>query len=300
MMNSTPCICCARCWASSGNPFFVTEILGDPEGGVPGTVRDAVLGRALGFNGAARDVLELTSVVPRAIELHLIESVLGPALEAVEKCVASGLLLADENELRFRHELARVAVEESIAPPRVKYLHARILAALTTRTADDASLSRMVHHAQLAHDSAAVLKFAPEAAREAAARGSRREAAAHCRVALAEAHGLSDAGRAELLEEYAGYCFELSDLAAAISARETSIEIFRRLGNVTRQCESLAAHAMPLVRALRNADADRASKQAIRTASPRTRTREGLCHRILPTHAQPRLRGRRDMGGEGD
>lgn len=204
------------------------------------------MGHALSCNGAAREVVELTSVVPRAIKLHLIELVLGPALEAVEKCGSSGLLLADENELRFRNELARVAVEESIAPPRVKVLHARILAAFTTRTADDASLSRMVHHAQLAHDSAAVLKFAPEAAREAAARGSRREAAAHCRVALAEAHGLSDAERAELLEEYTGYCFELIDLTAAISARETSIEIFSRLGNLTRQCEALAAHAMPL------------------------------------------------------
>lgn len=251
---------------TSGNPFFVTEILADPKGGVPATVRDAVLGRALGFKAAAREVLELTSVVPRAIELQLIESVLGPALEAVEQCVSSGLLLAKENELRFRHELARVAVEESIAPPRAKYLHSRILAVLTKRTAEKASLSRMVHHAQLAQDSAAVLRFAPEAAREAAARGSHREAAAHCRVALAEAHRLGDADRAELLEEYAGYCFELSDLATAIPAREVAIEIFGRLGNITRQCESIAAHAMPLVRALRNADADRASKQAIALA----------------------------------
>jgi ATP/maltotriose-dependent transcriptional regulator MalT len=251
---------------TSGNPFFVTEILSDPEGGVPATVRDAVLGRASVLKAAAREVLELTSLVPRAIELRLLESVLGPALEAVEQCVATGLLLAVENELRFRHELARVAVEQSIGLPRSQYLHARILAVLTARTAGEASLSRLVHHAQLAQDSATVLRLAPQAAREAAARGSHREAAAHCRMALAEAHKLGDADRAELLEEYAGYCFELSDLATAIPARATAIEIFGRLGHVARQCESTAAHAMPLVRALRNADADLASKQAIALA----------------------------------
>lgn len=251
---------------TGGNPFFVTEVLANPEGGVPATVRDAVLGRAALLKPAAREVLEFASIVPRAVEASLIDSVLAPELKAMEECVESGLLLAEDRTLRFRHELARVAVEESIPRPRAKALHARALAALTEQSPEPVALARLVHHAHLAEDAAAVLRLAPRAAREAASRGARREAASHCKVALAFAHGLSDADRAALLEEYAGHCFELNDLAAAIPARETAIELFGRMGDLARQSESLAGHAMSLVRALRNAEADEASRRAIALA----------------------------------
>ena len=252
--------------ATCGNPFFVTEVLANPSGGVPVTVRDAVLGRASKLTRAARDVLDLASIVPRAVEASLIDIVLSPDLGAVEECMTSGLLLAEERTMRFRHELARVAVEESIPKPRARRLHARTLAALLAQSSGAIALARLVHHAQLAEDSAAVLRLAPLAAREAVSRGARREAAAHCRVALSFADGLPDADHAALLEDYAGHCFELSDLAAAIPAREKAIDLFGKIGDLARQSECLAAHAMPLVRALRNADADQASRRAIALA----------------------------------
>ena len=46
-------------------------------------------------------------------------------------------------------------------------------------------LARRVHHATRAGDRAAVLRYAPEAARQAQQRGAHREAAAHWRTALA-------------------------------------------------------------------------------------------------------------------
>jgi DNA-binding CsgD family transcriptional regulator/tetratricopeptide (TPR) repeat protein len=251
---------------TGGNPFFVTEVLANPAGEVPATVRDAVLGRAAILKPAAREVLEFASIVPRAVEASLIDTVLAAELKAIEECVESGLLLAEDRTLRFRHELARVAVEQSIARPRAKALHARALAALTGQSAEPVALARLVHHAHLAEDAEAVLRLAPRAAREAASRGARREAASHCKVALSFAHRLADADRAALLEEYAGHCFELNDLAAAIPARETAIELFGRMGDPARQSESLAGHAMSLVRALRNSEADEASRRAIALA----------------------------------
>jgi DNA-binding CsgD family transcriptional regulator len=251
---------------TGGNPFFVTEVLANPDGSVPATVRDAVLARASNLKCAARDVLELASVVPRAIETWLIESLLAAPVEALEECVASGLLLAEACTLRFRHELARVAVAESIPRQRIRFLHAKVLAALE-RSSEVISLARLVHHADLAEDSAAVLRLAPLAAREAASRGARREAAAHCRMALTLAYKLSDGDRAALLDDYASHCFELDDLANAIRARETAIELFGRTGDLARQSEALSRHALPLVRALRNADADAASQRAIAIAA---------------------------------
>jgi hypothetical protein len=252
--------------ATGGNPFFVTEVLDSAGGAVPATIRDAVLGRAAGLDASAREVLEFAAIVPRAIESSLLESVLAPSARALEDCIASGLLLTEGATLRFRHELARVAVEESIAHVRARQLHARVLAALRATADEAAMLARLVHHAQLAEDTSAVLTLAPRAAKDSASRGARREAAAHCKVALALAKALSDDEHADLLETYAGHCFELNDLAAAIPAREEAIALFERIGNRARQSESLARHAMPLVRALRNADADQASRRAIAIA----------------------------------
>ncbi len=251
---------------TGGNPFFVTEVLANPDGGVPATVRDAVLARASNLQCAAREVLELASAVPRAIETWLIESLLAAPAEALEECVASGLLLADARTLHFRHELARVAVAESMPRQRARCLHASVLAALE-QSSEPISLARLVHHADLAEDRVAVLRLAPLAAREAASRGARREAAAHCRTALALAHKLSDGDRAALLDDYASHCFELDDLANAIQAREAAIDLFGRIGDLDRQSRALSHHAMPLVRALRNADADAASRRAIAIAA---------------------------------
>ena len=256
---------------TGGNPFFVTEVLSNRTGLVPATVRDAVLARAARLSPGAREVLGLAAIVPRAVEIRLIDAVLKATVPAIEECVAGGLLLADEKTLRFRHELARVAVEESLAAPTARDLHARVLATLsgpgsTWSGAAVPPLARLVHHAYHAGDGTAVLRLAPQAAHEAASRGARREAAAHCRAALAFSGQMSDAEHAALLEDYARHCFELNDLAAAIPAREEAISLFGKIGDFARQSASLAAHAMPLVRALRNADADAASQRAIALA----------------------------------
>jgi len=250
---------------TGGNPFFVTQVLADAGGGVPATVRDAVLARAAQLLPAARQVLDLAAIVPRAIELALVDAVLSSNDADVDACLLAGLLVTDGSTLRFRHELARVAVEQALLPARARSLHARTLAALQQGPAA-APLARLMHHALLAGDDGAVLRLAPQAAQEAAARGARREAAAHCRHALALADRLGDTEHATLLDAYAAHCFELNDLAAAIPAREAALALFEKTGDLPRQVETLAAHTMPLVRALRNAEADAASRRAIELA----------------------------------
>jgi DNA-binding CsgD family transcriptional regulator/tetratricopeptide (TPR) repeat protein len=251
--------------ATAGNPFFVTEVLADPKGGVPATVRDAVLARASRLSKEARGVLEIASLVPRSIQATLLEAVADGDAQGVEECLASGIVLVEGLALKFRHELARAAVEESIPPARAKALHARLLAALSA-SKTPVAFARLVHHAHLAGDSAAVLRLAPQAAREAAARGARREAAAHGRAALELASSLGDAQRAALLEDYATHCFELGDFAPAIAAREEAMALFAKLHDPARHAASLARHAMALVRTLRNPQADEASQRAIQIA----------------------------------
>ena len=52
---------------TGGNAFFVTEMLDHPTGDLPTTVRDAVLGRTVGLDAEAWDLLNLLSCSPEAI-----------------------------------------------------------------------------------------------------------------------------------------------------------------------------------------------------------------------------------------
>ncbi|MDB5846460.1 MAG: transcriptional regulator, LuxR family, partial [Rhodoferax sp.] len=264
---------------TAGNAFFVTECLrqrgdgaagadgADPQG-VPASVRDAVLGRAACLPPAALDVLQRLATVPRQVDAALGETLLGRAPEtvaAVEACLASGLLVAEGRSLRFRHELARTAVEAALLAPRAAHLHAHVLAALVALPEALAPLAARAHHAQRAGDAEAVLHWAPLAAREAALRGARREAAAHCRAALGYADRLTAARHAELLDALATHSFELNDLPSAIAAGEQAVALWGN-GHAEQRSLSLSVLAMSLVRALRNADADGASQSAIAVA----------------------------------
>ena len=102
--------------------------------------------------------------------------------------------------LAFRHELARLAVEQAIRPGRRLVLHRTALTALAARDGDPA---RLAHHAEAAGDAKAVIRWAPAAAGRAASSGAHREAAAQDARALrfadhlprGDAHRASDALR---------------------------------------------------------------------------------------------------------
>jgi hypothetical protein len=97
--------------ATQGNPFYVTELLAGDARILPASVRDAVLARTALLSPEARDVLELASVAPGQIELEVLDAVVDDAHAAIAQCVTTGLLQLDGMILRFRHELARRAIE---------------------------------------------------------------------------------------------------------------------------------------------------------------------------------------------
>jgi DNA-binding CsgD family transcriptional regulator/tetratricopeptide (TPR) repeat protein len=177
--------------ATLGNPFFVTELLAGPAGEVPATVRDAVLARASLLAAQPRGVLDVIALVPAQTELWLLERVSGSGLGGLGPCLAAGMIEPHGDAVRFRHELARLALEREVAVPRALELHRRILRALEDASADPA---RLVHHAERAGDPQALLRHAMAAAQRAAALGAHREAAAHYERAITVAGDSPDAG----------------------------------------------------------------------------------------------------------
>jgi tetratricopeptide (TPR) repeat protein len=224
---------------TGGNPLLVTEVLAAGVAGVPMTVRDLVLARLGGLPAAAQEVVRLVAVVPTRAELWLVEAALGPAPSAVEAAVAGGLLVAGAEAVGFRHELLRRAVEGSLSVLARRELNRRVLEALAAALDREVDLARLVHHAREAGDVEAVLRWAPEAARQAAAVAAHREAVGHYRAALAHAGRLPPAVRVDLLEAYSVEAY-LSGLAPeAVSARRAALELREAAGDRERVGEGL-------------------------------------------------------------
>src|SRR6185436_12414993 len=99
--------------------------------------------------------------------------------------------------------------------------------------------ARVVHHADQAGDSEAVLRFAPLAAERAAALRSHREAAEHYATALRHAGSLPDAARAELFEAQSYECYLTEQIAAAIAARAAALELRRAAGDGLKEGDNL-------------------------------------------------------------
>jgi DNA-binding CsgD family transcriptional regulator len=217
---------------TGGNPFYVTELLAAGAGGeTPTTVRDAVLARAARLDPQARRLLEATAVARPRAELWLLEAIAGQELPAIERCLTSGVLRSEGISVRFRHEIARATIEESLPPDRYVTLHRAALQALAGR----GDPARLAHHADAADDAAAVLEHAPAAAARAAALSAHREAAQHYDRALHHAGTLAAEARADLLERAARACYLTGRFGDADARGREALEVVRKLGARRRE-----------------------------------------------------------------
>jgi DNA-binding CsgD family transcriptional regulator len=249
--------------ATGGNPFFVTEVLAGGGEEIPATVRDAVMARTARLSAAARRALEAVAVVPREAELWLLEALAPDAVDRLDESLSSGMLAAGRGGVGFRHELARLAVEEALAPHRRLALHRRALAALAAPPGGELDRARLAHHAEAAGDGEAVLRFAPAAAARATEHGAHREAAAQYARALRFATGQPPAARAELLERRSRECFLIDDSSGAIEALEGAIACHRELGDDRREAGALTALANVLWCPGRIAEARASAERAV-------------------------------------
>ncbi len=247
---------------TAGNPFFVTEVIAARTAGIPTTVRDAVLARAARLAPASREVLDAAAVIGPRIEPALLEAVTAGGSQGASDCVAAGMLRWEGEDLTFRHELARAAIEQAIAPTRRQVLNRAILESLRA-AGGTGDVSRLAHHAEMAGDREAVLEYAPTAARLAARLGAHREAAAQYDRALRFAAALPDEARAELLEGRSLVTMLTDELPRVIEDRQRALEIWTRVGDRTKQSENLRWLSRVFWISVRVADADVASRAAI-------------------------------------
>jgi DNA-binding CsgD family transcriptional regulator len=224
---------------TAGNPFFLSEVLASGDREIPPTVRDAVLARAARLSATAANLLGAVAVSQPHAELWLLEALAAQELDGLDECLGSGMLTATADGVAFRHELARMAVEETLAPHRRVALHRRALAALVAPPAGAPDPARLAHHAEAAGDAEAVLRFAPAAAARAESVGAHREAAAQYARALRFGGDLPTARQVELLEARSRSAFRADDCGEAIEALEQAVEGHRVLGDRLKEGDRL-------------------------------------------------------------
>src|SRR5579862_8140998 len=252
----------------AGNPFYVTEMLEAGTHGVPLSARDAILSRTGRLSDAAGQVLQTAALMGFRIDASL----LADRQAALDELSASGLLVDEGIGLRFRHEIARLAIAQEIPAHRQALIHARILNALRAGgSRDDA---RMAFHAEGAGDEEAVVRHASLAARRAVDLGSHREAAAQYERALRWAAHSAPSAQAEL---YTGLAEEatLSDRSqTAADADEHALQLWRQLNDRRHEGESLQHYSLTLKHLCRGDEAIGAAVEAVKTLEPLGETRE--------------------------
>jgi DNA-binding CsgD family transcriptional regulator/tetratricopeptide (TPR) repeat protein len=257
---------------TGGNPFYTTEVLQAGMREVPAAARDAVLARAARLGAQARELLDATALLGTRIEPDLIEAVAPDSAALIDEILASGLLTEDGSRLRFRHEIARLTVEQAIPVHRRGPFHRRILGALgSLGRADDA---RLAFHAEGAGDGQAVLRYATAAARRAADLASHREAAAQYQRAVRFAAGTETGSAAELYGALAREASLVDQWEEARQAGARALELWRQLGDPLREGDTLTQLSRVFSRLCRGAEAVAAAESAVEILRPLGASRE--------------------------
>jgi DNA-binding CsgD family transcriptional regulator/tetratricopeptide (TPR) repeat protein len=241
----------------------VTEVLAAGGSSIPETVRDAVLARAGRLSLPGSRLLEAVAIIPGRAEIWLLEQLAPAEMPHLDECLASGVLRADPGGVEFRHELARLAVEESLAPDRRIKLNEAAFRAIADPPSGEPDLAALAHHADAAGDASAVLRFAPAAAERAAQLGAHREAAAQYARALRFSDSLSLETQAELYKSLSYECYLTGEFADAIAASTQALERYHRLADALKEGECLRALSRLLWSIGRTPEASDMCRQAV-------------------------------------
>ena len=216
---------------AGGNPFHVTEFLATERATIPHSVRDATLARAARLSSHARRTLDCASIFPRNIDQSLLQQLAEDSDHTgVAECMRAGMLNVSGEALSFRHELARRALHEAMAPLRRRELHAAALPVLKSRGGIRAS--ELAHHAQRAGAIEELVLYSQRAAAEAEALGAHRESVAHLASVLEHGTWFTNAERADVLQRHAEAGEKCGALEQARAAIDEAIDARKRAADI--------------------------------------------------------------------
>ena len=211
---------------TAGNPFLVTETLASADAVPSEAVRDATLARVARLTISGRQVLEAVSIFPRRAETAVVADLVTGGLDTgLDECIEKGMLVLDGGMVRFRHELARLAVEGSLPPTQRRAMHRKVVKELMLRP--DGRPGEIAHHAAHAEEISALLEYSRLAAEHAARAGAPREAASHYLAMLRHRHQLTRKVLIEALECHAEQSYLIGDSPTAMNSMTEAAQLRR-------------------------------------------------------------------------
>ncbi|KGN34439.1 hypothetical protein N802_13435 [Knoellia sinensis KCTC 19936] len=250
---------------TQGNAFYVTEVLSSGEETIPDQCRDAILARVANLSSGAAQALEIVALSGARVEVAVLEEMLSQGLPALDEALSRGLLVETRGVISFHHELARLVVDEHVAPGKRIHQHRRLYAVLAARGTDPA---RLAHHADLGDLSEEAVDHATTAGLSASGLGAHREAARQFRRALRHADrlappGLPETERADLFWSLGYELYITGNTAEAADAVGEAREIWERMGATIRVGDAWRCLSRLLWFEGRNADAHQAGRRAL-------------------------------------
>lgn len=221
---------------TGGNPFFVAELVRSDGTDLPASVSDAVLARVRDLPRSARDALGRLAVLPGAIDHALVATLVAEPAD-LQEAERRGLLVAAGDGVRFRHELARRAVEQALTTTERAVRHMHVVDALRAR--DEADASRLLHHALAAGRDDVVIEVGPRAAAEAYRADAHREAAEIQGRLLSRRTRLGPDVLARILAEHVRTLANLIRFDEAYERAVELVELRRPAGGSAARCRDL-------------------------------------------------------------
>jgi len=211
---------------TGGNPFYVTEILASYSSGVPDNVKDSILSVYNRQDEKTKEVWKLLSALPTGFETKYLLQVNPACVEAIELCLESGILLHDQGQISFKHELYRRTIESSLSPLLRVALNKKILDQFLKDFEQNQEIERIIHHAKNANEYELVVHYALIAAKTAACIGAHNEAAKLYFSAIEYYQGNDKSKLHELYEGYAYECYLINKHKDAIIYMNRSLKLW--------------------------------------------------------------------------
>ena len=216
---------------TGGNPFYVTEILASYSLGIPDNIRDSILSVFQRLSERTRNLWQALSILPTGLEIKYLEKFDSDAEDALQSCLAHKILIPEDGVLKFKHELYRRTIENSMSPLLRIKLNRQLLELLRESFERNNELERIVHHAKHANAYDLVAQYAPLAAKQAARAGSHFEAAKLWYTAIEYYQGNEKEKLIEWYEAYAYECYLTNQLSESIIYQSKSLNIRKELNN---------------------------------------------------------------------
>jgi len=212
---------------TSGNPFYVTEVLASYNAGVPNNVKDSVLSSYHNLGDEAKSLWQQLSVIPEGLEVERLYKVDQSWHEAIGHCIAQRILVIKNNKIQFKHELYRRTIEGALSPFRRIALNKNLLDLFLQSFQERGEIEKIVHYAKNANENELVVTYAPVAAQQAASVGSHIEASRLFLTAIEYSDGVDDCELVKFYENYAYECYLTNQIREAITYQGKALRIWK-------------------------------------------------------------------------